>query len=506
MITLNIMKYIVPLIALTIFWSSFLTGEPGWGDDYAMYIMHATNLSDGLPYTAMGFIHSEIHYWSTAIAATPGLPLFLAFLYSIFGIDIVVFKIAQLILFMLTIVLFYSYFLKYSDKSVALFAAMFFLFNPFLVQMTQAITTEHLFIPLSILTLILVDLAMSRRDMSKAALLMLVAGGVAYLAYSVRAIGIVIPIAIATHRLVVAPTRAWLMLFMCFSFAVGYIGQSILFPEVYQKTELCVECIPSNVISYLRSLTEIFYFDGIPRSLSLLLSKVLTISFTIFCIVGVIATKIQIIKSAENSHQLITWVRSLHVFDWYIMATVSVILLLDFQQAPRYLVPVLPFFFYYFACGILYITRRINVSFSYVGVLSTLLFFGFFVVNIQTQPEARITSRPTQELFEFIKTELPLDSVTAFVKPRVLNLYTGKKTTLRPHSNATFSESIEYFALVNTTHVLIPKKKSGLELEAWMLEINILNKDLPIVFENEHFILALIKPLYSIVDSNVSAG
>lgn len=94
------------------------------------------------------------------------------------------------------------------------------------------------------------------------------------------------------------------------------------------------------------------------------------------------------------------------------------------------------------------------------------------------------------------------DSVIAFVKPRALTLYTGKQTTLRPHKNATFGESIEYFSEVNVSHVLIAKPKSGLELEAWMVEIDILNRNLPVVMENDFFIVALIDPLYSMETVN----
>lgn len=502
----NLLKYIVPCLAVTIFWCTFLTGEPGWGDDYAMYIIHAINLADGLPYAAMGFIHSEIHYWSTPIASTPGLPLFFAFIYGIFGLNIAAFKIAQLLMFMLGIIFLYYYLSKYSDKKVALFASGCFLFNPYLVLMTQAIATEFLFIPISLVALIFVDSAISCESNRKAALLMFVGGIFAYLAYSVRSIGIVIPIAVLAYCLAATTNRAWLIVLMWISFSLGYVGQSILFPEVYQKTELCIRCIPSNIIIYLRSMTELFIFDSFPRVISLLLSKILTVLFVLFCIIGILITKIKIIKTGRSPYFLINWVRSLHVFDWYIMATIAVILLLDFYQAPRYLIPVIPFFFYYFVCGLVDVANRVNLSVNYVGAVSFILLFGLFVLNIQTERGTPITSEPTQNVFEFIKNELPADSVTAFVKPRVLNLYTGKKTTLRPHSNATFSESVEYFFAVNTTHVLIPKKGSGLELEAWMVEIDILNIDLPVVMENEYFILALIKPLYSIVMPSVVNG
>jgi len=274
MLVSNSLKYVVPCLVLTIFWCTCLTGEPGWGDDYAMYIIHAINLADGLPYAAMGFIHSETHYWSTPIAATPGLPLFFALIYSIFGLDIAVFKIAQLVMFMFGLILLYCYLSKYADKRVALFATGCFLFNPYLVLMTQAIATELLFIPLSIGALILVDSAMIHRGSRQAAFLMLIAGALAYLAYSVRAIGIVIPMAVLAYCLVGMPKKIALVALMWSVFAAGYVVQSILLPEVYQKTELCFQCIPSNIIIYLRSLTELFVFNSLPHYITLLLESI----------------------------------------------------------------------------------------------------------------------------------------------------------------------------------------------------------------------------------------
>jgi 4-amino-4-deoxy-L-arabinose transferase-like glycosyltransferase len=60
----------------------------GWGDDFAMYIHHAKNLAEGLPYAATGYIYNPHNLAIGPTVYPPGFPLLLAPVYKVFGLDL----------------------------------------------------------------------------------------------------------------------------------------------------------------------------------------------------------------------------------------------------------------------------------------------------------------------------------------------------------------------------------------------------------------------------------
>jgi hypothetical protein len=80
------------------------TLRPGlnWDGDAALYIMNARNIAEGRPYSATNFIPNPLNAIHPA-AYPPGLPLLLAGVYRISGVDLERMKwacIATLLLFL----------------------------------------------------------------------------------------------------------------------------------------------------------------------------------------------------------------------------------------------------------------------------------------------------------------------------------------------------------------------------------------------------------------------
>ena len=91
---------------------SVYTASPGhvWGDDFAMYLSHARNISEGRAYDDTGLILHEFAPTYSPQNYPPGFPLVLAPVYSITGLDFYKLKIFIICWFLLLLWLIWVYF------------------------------------------------------------------------------------------------------------------------------------------------------------------------------------------------------------------------------------------------------------------------------------------------------------------------------------------------------------------------------------------------------------
>lgn len=491
---------IVFVMSVTIYWASSITGEPGWGDDYAMYITHAQNIADGNPYTEMGFIHGLTHYWMSPIAASPGLPMFLAPIYKIFGLNFFAFKIVQLMVFFLFSIVLYALIMRMSSRRVALLTVASFSLNPYVIKLSQGIVTEYTYLLCSVLSLYVGHLIARESGLRKTAFLMAFFGALTYISFSVREVGLLLPVSFfvyySINNIFKEPKKLVLLAPMVVTFLLGYLSQKMLFPEIHQDTNLCFECVPANLLTYLRSISQLFYVDILPELYYSPLSKVLAVFYIIFFFVGIGVTKKDAFRGLLKGDLLVV-VQSLSMLDWFVLANLAVILPLDIVSAPRYLIPVLPYVMFYFSvgiCSVIDLLGKPKLIYIFLPLSGILFYSG---INYDLGGGDGVTNKASQGLFEFIENEIPDSAVISFAKPRVLALMTGKKTTLRPNKHSTYSEVIPYFKEVGVTHVIVPNRSTGLGMSAWMLEMGILDRRLKVEYENDGFMLLNIEPLYS---------
>lgn len=60
---------------------------PTYGDDWALYLLHARNLVEGRPYADTGFLPGPLNPWFSPQRYPPGFPLLLAPVYAVAGLD-----------------------------------------------------------------------------------------------------------------------------------------------------------------------------------------------------------------------------------------------------------------------------------------------------------------------------------------------------------------------------------------------------------------------------------
>ncbi|HEV2148751.1 MAG TPA: hypothetical protein VGR37_15205 [Longimicrobiaceae bacterium] len=72
-----------------------LTNGPGpdFGDDWALYVLHARNLLEGRPYGDTGYLYNPLNPWYSPPTYPLGFPLLLAPVFAAFGLDFLAMKV-----------------------------------------------------------------------------------------------------------------------------------------------------------------------------------------------------------------------------------------------------------------------------------------------------------------------------------------------------------------------------------------------------------------------------
>lgn len=82
------------LLAYALLCAATLRPQETWtAGDFSLYVMHARNIAEGLPYAATGYVPNPANALMSPAAYPPGLPLLLAPVWRIAGLDLVAFKL-----------------------------------------------------------------------------------------------------------------------------------------------------------------------------------------------------------------------------------------------------------------------------------------------------------------------------------------------------------------------------------------------------------------------------
>src|SRR5687767_4240985 len=77
------------ILTIGVFYFATIRSGHAWGDDFAMYIRHAINLSNGTPYDETGVIRNPWNFLGP-VAYPPVFPLLLAPVYKLWGVRLTV--------------------------------------------------------------------------------------------------------------------------------------------------------------------------------------------------------------------------------------------------------------------------------------------------------------------------------------------------------------------------------------------------------------------------------
>jgi len=423
------------LVVFVIAASALLVRGQGWGDDFAQYLMQAKSILNG---TEEQTVEQNVFMLdnSTQVLGTSaypwGYPLVLAMDYRIFGLNLLALNSLNILFLCFFILLFFVLLSNRLSPLEAVLVTAVVVFTPPVLTFENVMTSDIAFMSVSTLSLLLIDRFVCQDDDASFSFRRNVALGAGiFLAFFFRAIGILLLITLLVCQ-IIAFYPHWrkrsgrrkilinaLVPYLVFGILLGI--STIFFPAsqgaVQGNLAFVIKSFPVHLLKdhawFYYHVVDQIYFANLPGPL-------IVYGFLLaFFMIGIM-----------------TGIGKDYAFMIYSVLTLALIVIYPGLDS-RYTFPIFPFFVYFAFQGMKTglttmgeAYRKIGRAFTYLFWIVILLFLANAVVKLAHQNLAsdRQYSGPfdssSREMFNFIKTSTPQDSVIVFFKPRAMRLMT----------------------------------------------------------------------------------
>ncbi len=426
------------LSAIALF--QLLTIKPGhgWGDDFAMYIAHARNLVEGRPYSDTGYIYNN----DEPIAprrAPPGLPLMLAPIYALRGADLVAMKSLMVVTFVVALAFLAKLIRRWDSERSALAVIALVGFHPLFWEFKNNVLSDLPFLCFFVISIWL----MERTLVNPAPVRAGVALGLAWwAAYATRTLGILLPVAFLLTQLGIFRRlhRSTLVALAVFVSLAALQTVLLQGPSEYLSLfSLQPEAIKSNALGFMtasRGLLDTGFSSRGARAA--------------FAIASVLALT-GLIRS---------WMRRQFLLPITLILYLTAAFLWPYNAGARYLIPVIPFYFFYVVVGLRTIEDKLGRFGSALTVCAASL--AFIIYGARYYAAMRIPEPPgidspnAQSLFAFFRNTTRRDAVVIFKKPRALALYTGRRAAI--YATSLRCDPWQFIDQIHATHVALIRR------------------------------------------------
>ena len=412
------------LMVLIFYGRTIRTGQP-WGDDFAMYIHEAENLSQGIPLHDTGYIYNPYRPVVGPRLYPPVFPAVLIPGYLIGGLqNLTPLKLEIVLFFVAT--LFVLWRGLGADlppfHRAAMLAAVGF--NPVLWSYKDIIMSDILFTLFLYLALAEADkLLDDPRSVPPRVWRVPLLAMLVYLCYGTRTIGIVL-----IPALVLLALMHWKRGGKSIAWAAGFGlipcliqrwllgGEATYSDQLKSRLPELVTVIFLNVRTYAWGMST-FWENPYTK----VVRDVLLVSVTIFAFFGYF----QRVRTGPRMYEI------------FLPLYLGVILLWPNSSGARYLIPLFPLYLYYFFKGITAIKGWLQVGWAERALIPLLalvfLSYGAEFAHMDFGPfKEGIARDESAELFSFVQSQTSAKDIFIFVKPRALSLYTGRSASIYP--------------------------------------------------------------------------
>jgi len=477
--------WLMAIMMLPLFFINVRTSHD-WGGDFAMYIMQAENIVKGSPQSATAYIYNPDNPVLGPPAYPIGFPLLLSPVYALSGNSIFAFSL-WITTFLAGIgLMMAAYLRKYFTDLVAFFLVMIIIYNPWTLGMKLEIMSEFPFTFLLVLCLLLFE------KYAKGPFWMgIIIAGLGGLLMSVRAIGVVFPIAVlawAIRKRFIEKDKTPMRNCVCgFLVGVGSIMVYLLLnnlifavPQAEGGSYAGIwgeENLYTTVLNNLAYYTEQFkYFFAPWGGTWNFLPLILKAAIFTFTLLGMIRS----------------FFKRLELIDMIVILYFGVLLIYPYRNAGiRFLFPLMPFLTYYLAKGMETISifpgikNKVKVFFLGALVLVSYLYMFLYILETDHQTLEGPQEKNAVEAFEYINSNTNEDAVVLFAKPRVLALYAERKS-LANHKDFTSKEIADMIFAYDVDYVLTHTDISDLAIHDFIRAQDYICEYL---WSNEKFVL-----------------
>ena len=379
----------------------------------------------GLPYAKTAYVYNATHPIHPA-AYPPGLPLLLAPVYHVFGVDLMKMKIVCTLILVLFLAIHLSIARKFVPPMFAFAATAAIGLHPFVVDMGNSLGSEYPFLLFCYAALQLVDGLQNRDTVIRwdaAGAVVAAAFAIAF-AYQTRSIGVILfPVAAVVSlyysRRVFTVTT------------VTLAGAAVIAVAVQLA-------FPGDVGTYIHNFDQ-FTLHGLLIAVKRYLSvrtALLGVIARAWPLTGIILGSVVLLLGLIGF-----WIRArrrVSVFEVFFVTYVLCLLVFPIRvEAARYSMPVWPLLFLYCAAGIDWCCRMLSRTGQYaLTSIVCLTVTGLYVAQYASMDfgpiPISVDAAPSRDLLAAISNTLPNDARLLARKPTIIALFTGREATTWP--------------------------------------------------------------------------
>lgn len=437
-------SFVVAVIA--VFYMATMREGHTWGDDFALYVLHAKSIVEGRAYSDTLYVHNPLYPDIGPEAYPPVTAIVLAPVYKWLGFNVTAMKLIICLFFLGALwVLFWIYRRDLPWPYAAALVSLIGL-NPYLWDFKDEIMSDFVFMFFVWATLYAVQRHydnLHEEGFPPSALYAGVVGVCLYLTYSARVIGILLIPSLVLYEWVRFKKVTQFSIISILIAGTLIALQSVLLSDVgrgYGQLHALhdgnlgeiANLLVTNATLYALNMST-FFDNGYKKIPELALFMIIS---------ALVALGIR-----RRIKDGITIVDIFFVL--YLLALVVSIRHVIF----RYLFPIIPIYLHYACLGALELrTLRIGRGWRYaplmlVGVIALSYAFKYTTIDYGPLQEG-ISKEESRELFQYIREHTEGSDVIIFRKPRALALITGRRTAvypMPPYASSGGEEAWEYF-------------------------------------------------------------
>lgn len=422
--------------------------RPGheWGDDFALYVLHARNLVEGRPYAQTGYLYNP-HYPNIGPPTYPPVaPAVLAPVYAVAGLDLHRMKLQMVGCFTAFLAAAYLLFRTQLGPGRAGLAIAVVGLNWFFLQETNTIGSDELFLALLYLTLLLLEKTGQTDSTSRITRVgPPVSGAVAYLAFATRSLGALVIVALGVKELIVR-RRVGRAAAVTMAVFVGLALAQTLLVHSDRRYLDQLRGGPGVLVQHAAWYAErwaAFWSNGHWYLPALLLAGL-----------GLLLASVGFALRVR---------RGVGLCEVFTVVYTVAILLWPSYEGERYLLPIIPLAIFYLFCGFdhPWLTRRPAFGRAAFGLLlagTALSYAGRYMV-LDWGPLAHGVHTPqAQELFRCITERTHPADVVLFAKPRAMALM-ARRTSAAPWVPDTDDQLWTYMRSVEAAYLVVTNRE-----------------------------------------------
>jgi hypothetical protein len=471
----------VLLVCVAGFYVTTIRRGNTWGDDFALYILHAENLATGRPYADTGYVYNPAVPVYGPPTYPPIFPLLLAPVYHFTGLNLWAMKCEQVVFFVLALLMIYLCLLQYANAANASLVIAVLGFNPNFWAAKDNILSD---LPFLFFFWMAAWLARRQcRSWSWAVLL----GSVLYLAAGTRTVGITIAAGFLLHELLTRrKLTAFSLIVVTICIALFAVQSRIISSRQGSYLDLfhpSLNSVVANAGSYTRALATLW--TGKSKSV---------LAFIILGVTSALAV-VGLYGHAK---------RGLTLLEISLALYLCAVIIWPARQGLRLIYPVIPFYVYLMVAGFSFLISHFAKSIARAvatALLLLLLGTGYALVYRHSNWQAIAETdglASFNDLCRRVQTNTRDDDVFLCRRPRALTLFAR-----RPAAVYEAGKDTDWWRFAEKIHAsyLLCNRREAQDAEFLLPFIARSEPNLKLVYQNTDFDLYRIRS-YDLVRVN----